>query len=386
MGHAAGPILAGAERSLLDILAAIDRRKYDVTCVLPADDAFYMREVRRHTSSIEVLPYRWWNGRAEGDPHAVGQFAKLFRRLDISLVHANTITLLDPLLAARMVGIPSILHARELIHDDAALAAELHCDADNVVRSVRANADFIIANSDATHRVFRKKRRSFRLYNCIDTDAFDVPNEIGADALTVGIISANHPKKGVEYIVRLAQAAARQRLDVEFLVIGPDTDYTAVLMRMVADADTPARIRFVGYIDSPLDAIRALNVLVSFSVVPESFGRTIVEAMAARRPVIAFEGGAVSELVRHGRDGFVIPQRDLASALKYLRLLAEDRGRVAKMGRTARARTELLFSRRVFAAGLNRIYGYALPSGEGRGPILHRIFDAYKELRVRWSP
>jgi glycosyltransferase involved in cell wall biosynthesis len=356
IGHSAGPVLYGSERSLLSILAAIDRQKYDLSCVLPESDDVYLEAVARHTKYITVFPYKWWNGTPQGDPETVSRFEDIFRRNHVNVVHANTITMMEPLIAAKNVGVPSILHARELISHNSALANQLGGDPSSIARMVQAKADFIIANSNATHRLYYKKNRSFRLYNCVDIDALDMPNEVDPGRLKIGIISGNHPAKGIEHFVRLAIMAARRRLGLEFMVIGPHTQHTEELARVVQGAEVPVNIRFMGYIAQAAEAVRQVSVVVSFSTVPESFGRSLAEAMAARRPVIAFDGGGVPELVRHGTDGFLVPCPDVESALEHLEAMASNTDCVTAMGRNARARAEELFSPAVFAASLNNIY------------------------------
>src|SRR5258708_35234410 len=46
----------------------------------------------------------------------------------------------------------------------------------------------------------------------------------------------------------------------------------------------------------------------------EPFGLVLVEAMATGTPVIAFERGAASEVIRHGETGFLIASKDCARA------------------------------------------------------------------------
>ncbi|HEY1473331.1 MAG TPA: glycosyltransferase family 4 protein [Pseudolabrys sp.] len=356
IGHSAGPVLHGSERSLLNILAAVDRQKYDLSCVLPERNDVYLQAVARHTENITVFPYRWWSGTPQGDPETVSRFEDIFRRGQVNLVHANTITMMDPLIAAKNVDVPSILHARELIFDNFALANKLGGNPSSIVRTVQANADFIIANSNATHRLYYKKDCSFRLYNCVDIDALDMPNEVDPGNLKIGIISGNHPAKGIELFVRLAIMAAQRRLGLEFMVIGPHTEHTEELARVVQDAKVPVNIRFMGYTANAVEAVRRVNVVVSFSVAPESFGRSLVEAMAARRPVIAFDGGGVPELVRHGTDGFLVPYPNFERALDHLEAMASNTDCIAVMGRNARARAEELSSPAAFASSLNGIY------------------------------
>jgi len=356
IGHLADPHFYGAERSLLSVAAAIDRARYDLCAVLPTHNAQYVRALGRYTDTVDVFAYSWWGRTRLYDAATVTRFADLFRKRSIDLVHVNTITLMDPLLAARQAGVPCIVHARELVDQDDDLAGDLGDEPAAIVARVRAAADFIIANSDATHRLYHMNGRSFRLYNCVDTDAFDMANETTPGSLKIGIISSNRPKKGIEDFVRLAVLAAARRPALEFVVIGPPTAHTEDLALRLRGETAPVNLRFAGYVADPVDAVRQVNVVVSFSGVAESFGRTLAEAMAARRPVIAYDRGAVPELVRHGIDGFVIPPLDIEQALVHLETLADDPARVAVMGEAGRARAQELFAPVVFASRLNEIY------------------------------
>ncbi|WP_198164637.1 glycosyltransferase family 4 protein [Rhodoplanes sp. Z2-YC6860] len=365
IGHSAEAYLAGAERSLVSIVAAIDRDRYDVCAVIPATNAEYMQAIGRYTDAIEVFPYSWWSGACPSKPETIARFAEFIRRRSIDLVHVNTITLMDPLLAARQAGIPCIVHARELIDQDDHLAGLFGLEPAEIIARIRATANFIIANSEATHRLYGVQSRSFRLYNCIDVDAFDMANEVKPGALKIGIISSNHPKKGIDAFVRLAALAASRRPELEFIVFGPHTAHIEELAQGLRRDNVQVNLRFAGYVANPVEAVRQLNVVVSFSAVAESFGRTLVEAMAARRPVIAYDRGAVPELVRHGIEGFVIPPFDIERALAHIETLADDPKRLIAMGKAGRTRASALFSPSVFATELNAIYRRILAATSG---------------------
>jgi len=91
VGHAAGVQLYGAERSLLSLLAAIDRTRYDVVCTLPASNDEYTWTVRQFTHDIAVFPYSWWSRTRRSDSTAISRFAEFFRIHGVDLVHVNTI-------------------------------------------------------------------------------------------------------------------------------------------------------------------------------------------------------------------------------------------------------------------------------------------------------
>ena len=144
---------------------------------------------------------------------------------------------MDPLLAAKHLRVPSIVHARELVSHDEGLAAQFGENPSAIVRSVRGASDFIIANSATTHLLYRRGSRSFRLYNSVALDHFDLPNLPEPGKLRVGIVSSNQLKKGIEHFVNLAAMAARPRSDLEFVVIGPRTEYADRLEQRARNED-----------------------------------------------------------------------------------------------------------------------------------------------------
>ena len=356
VGHYVGDNLFGAERSLLDVLAAVDRGRFDLSCVLPSSNEAYLRAVAERTRDITVFSYQWWSKERPFDPEAVSRFASLFRDKQVDLVHVNTVTLMDPLLAAKRLGVPSIVHARELVDQDRELMRRFGGDAGAVLDRIHAATDFVIANSDATHRLFYRREESFRLYNGIDVGRFDLPNELEPGRLRIGLISSNGVKKGIDSFAHLAHMASLRRPELEFYAIGPRTEQIERLEQQMRAWTGPANLRFPGYVADPLEAIRLVNVVLSLTRVPESFGRTIAEAMAARRPVIAYGWGAARELIQHGENGFLIPPLGLPEALAHLERLADDPELVAEMGRNGRERAQQLFSSETFAAELNAIY------------------------------
>jgi glycosyltransferase involved in cell wall biosynthesis len=375
IGHLLGPQIYGAERSMLAMLAAIDRSKYDVSCVLPGSNGGglraairritkrhlndgYLRAIRRHTNEIHIIPYRGWSSARLEDSETVSHFMEYFSAHKIDLVHVNTITLLDPLIAARRKGIPSIVHARELIDQDEELARGFGMAPAEIVYRIRSAADFIICNSDATHRLFYKQDRSFRLYNPVDVNEFDLPNEVTPGRLKIGIISSNRLGKGVDHFFQLAFQAATLEPGLEFIVVGPRTDSIKQLARTVTRGVDGVNLRFAGYVDETVAAMRLLNVVVSLSTFAESFGRSIAEGMAARRPVIIYNRGAPPEYVRDGIDGFIVQPSDIAAALNYVELLRRDPARLVRMGEAARSRISGLFSPTAIASQLNDIYAH----------------------------
>src|SRR5690606_21483211 len=122
----------------------------------------------------------------------------------------------------------------------------------------------------------------------------------------------------------------------EVLVFGPRTAELESLLAHVATQGKRSNLRYAGYVDSPAEALAQLDVLVNLSHVQESFGRTVLEAMAAARPVVAYDWGALPELIIPGETGFLAQLGDTAAVVEHLKWLAahpEERRALGAKGR-----------------------------------------------------
>ena len=274
-------------------------------------------------------------------------FEKIYRQMAIDLVHVNTIMLSDPLVAARRAGIPGITNAREIISLDDELAARLNAGPAEIAGTVCENATYLLANSATTLAEFPCGDHGGFLYNSVDDRTLDLPNSVDRTSIKVGMISSNIQKKGVLDFFELARMAEEASLALQFHLIGPET--SLVRGWRIGRGELPRNIQIHGYVSPPAAAYRDLNIVINLSRFAESFGRTVAEAMVARRPVVAYRHGALPELIDDSETGFLVPYLDLPAVLDRLRFFVEQPAKIAEFGDAARQRSLRRFSREVFA-------------------------------------
>ena len=85
--------------------------------------------------------------------------------------------------------------------------------------------------------------------------------------------------------------------------------------------------------------------MVNLSSFEESFGRSVLEAMAAARPVVCYAHGALPELVIEGVTGFLAPLGDVRAVADALERMAERPEWAAELGAAAHARATEQYSR-----------------------------------------
>jgi len=165
----------------------------------------------------------------------------------------------------------------------------------------------VVANSAATRATLpaRARRRAVIAYPGLPPEAFVPAAREGTAATpTVGIIGRISATKGQREFLEAAALLAARRDGLRFAVVGAalfGEEQGEPEMRQLADRlGIGDRVEFTGWVSDVPRRLRALDVVVHASPVPEPFGQVIVEAMAAGVPVVATAAGGVPEILDPG--------------------------------------------------------------------------------------
>ncbi|MFD1215441.1 glycosyltransferase [Microbulbifer celer] len=350
--HQAGTQLYGAERSLLDVLDALSQLGVEVVVTLPsAVNSEYLEAVRSSAHTVVVLPYGWWFGTRAPCTETKRHFADLLTQYNIQAVLANTSVLEEPLLAAREMGIPSLVHVREIPQADTSLCQILGADADAVAAKVRSLADIVMVNSDIV-------KRSISV-----PEAVLVPNIIRRGKITriqaeagprrveqpvrVAMLSSNLPKKGLNDFVALVELLATRIPEVRCFLVGPENMHIANLRERQRVSPLLKNLVFYGYAEDPEAVLAEVDIVVNLSQFQESFGRTALEAMAAARPVIGYQWGALPEVILDGETGYLVPFGDVNAVVDRIAELAASQKLREVLGRAGQRRVREHFSEEI---------------------------------------
>ncbi len=205
-------------------------------------------------------------------------------------------------------------------------------------------ARLLIANSSAVRQAWlvrypRLEGRIEVVHNAVSAPSIDVDRAgaafrqehgLAPHAFLAGMVAVLAPWKGHEVFLEAARLVHARDPEVRFAIIGGDVYDTAghggrreALQRMCARLGLNEIVTFIGFQSEGVEAAYcALDVLVHASTKPEPFGRTIIEAMAVGRPVIAANAGGVPEIVREGVDGLLTPSRDAEALAEAILRLA----------------------------------------------------------------
>lgn len=182
-----------------------------------------------------------------------------------------------------------------------------------------------------------------------------------SDQIVIGTASALRPVKKIDDFIRLVERLARENPRVAGLIAGPvrpgDEGYLAQLLAQIDAAQLGSRLQWLKRVDPIEPFYHACDIFVSTSEY-ETFGNSVCEAMACRRPVVAYQGGSVQEVV--GDAGRVVETGDLENLIAETRRLVDDGAQQRELGERGRRRVESLFNPEQSLAQVLEIYDQLL--------------------------
>lgn len=236
----------------------------------------------------------------------------------------------------------------------------------------------IICNSEASAAVYRRHSNDkvTIIPNGIDLREFSAAavdssarrdHGIAADDFVVGFVGRIHAKKGVDWLLRSFAVFAKDRPQVRLLVVGGNDSslhYDAVetYRRDAAALGLADKVVFTGFQADVRPLVKAFDVLVMPSILPESFGRVLLEAMAFEIPVVIAAHGGATEVVRQGAEGLWVEVNDVDGLARAMSTLHADPSLRRRMGQEGRRRVEACYDH---VATARRIFDVLVEAGTG---------------------
>ena len=153
------------------------------------------------------------------------------------------------------------------------------------------------------------------------------------------------------------------RQNIKFLIVGDvfqglntdDTNYKDKLIQSREKFALNDSVVFTGW-RSDITAILALSdILVNASVKPEPLGTTILEAMAAGKPVICSDIGGSPEIVQNGINGFLFPSGNAQALADAIERLVKNPALRLRMGESGLWIQKEKFSVSGFTASIEKV-------------------------------
>jgi glycosyltransferase involved in cell wall biosynthesis len=144
---------------------------------------------------------------------------------------------------------------------------------------------------------------------------------ISEKTLAIGMFGRLISWKGQHVVLEALRQVRAQNRDFDLhcffvggTLFGREPEYKQKLVNNIESSGLSSSVTLTGHVTDVYPYYDMMDVVIHASTIPEPFGLVVSEAMAKEKVVIATEGGGPSEMIQHGRTGFLYRASD-ASAL-----------------------------------------------------------------------
>jgi len=340
----------GAERQLLTLANALDRKYFEPTILTFYSGGPYERHVSDNVRLISLNKSGRWD--------AIGFLVRLvceLRRLRPDVIHSYAdIPNILSLLVKHFTGRPAVVWGIRMAFHDVASYDWLHRVAFRLERKLARFPDRIIVNSHAGHRCFRARgyhpARLITINNGFDSGHFQPKPEarrriraewgLAPDQIVIGLVARMKPIKDHPTFLRAAALVKGAYPNVRFVCVGNGPEsYRQALLDLVDQLKLGDRITWTGLHTNMADIYNAIDVNV-LSSISEGCPNVVGEAMACGVPCVVTDVGDAASLV--GDTGFICPpENPEALAATLIKCIDADR---VSLGIKARRRIEKSWS------------------------------------------
>ena len=333
--------VGGKERQAAELIKGLcSANAVDMMIVTMGEEQFYVPDIQKLGVPLVYLlrRLRW-------DPAVFPRLWRILRDFRPDIIHTNSEMAMSyawPL--ARLSGIKLINGTIRNAFSGSGLRWQWH-------KLMLRLADACLANSKAgfaSRGLPVEGAGQYVIYNGFDMERFESRSANESEGLgfdlqgrkLVGMVAEFSDYKDFPTFIRAAQEVLAQRKDVVFIAIGDGKNLDAC-KRMVSPNEEC--IWFLGERKDVEAFVQQMDigVLCTFT---EGISNSVMEYMAAGKPVVVTNGGGSSELVVNGETGFLVPPSNPRAVAEKLEVLLADAEKARKMGIAGRRRLESQFS------------------------------------------
>jgi glycosyltransferase involved in cell wall biosynthesis len=371
----------GAENMLLNLCASQEKARCENSLLLfynvhVPNVEFYER-ARRRGLSVRMVHCK---GRA--DWRAVRQIEEYIQEDAVDLVHTHGYKAdLYGYLAAWRCHKPVVATCHNWVGGTAALGIYNHLD-----RMALKKFNALAAVSDAVAQrllAFGVPSEKIKtIANGIDVAAFErahpLPLLKAEGSTVVGVVARLDLQKGFEYLLRAARELCKTFPDLKIVIAGEGPDRNRI-EEMIQQYGLQSSVVLAGQ-QSNMPAVYAAMDIFVLPSLNEGLPMTVLEAMAASKPVIATRVGAIPSVIKDGENGLLVASKDSEALQNAVASLLNDPERRRRLGDQAHAWVSQNYTSEAMALKYREMYeevlGKPAPSAISAQQIDHSNINA----------
>lgn len=360
--------LYGSDKTILMFISNLDKQKYFPVVLLPFDGPL-KTEFEKNNIKVVIAPVLKLY-RKMFTPTNILKFCKeykdglkiidkLHQEHNFSIVYSHTLAALIGIRFAAKNKIKHLWHVQEII-----AKPKLFNKGFIKLLSLKSN-DVAVYDSKTTMEFWidgNKKLAEKSKYICNALDVNDKPEanlevinqirteifKVQKDDVVISLVGRINSWKGQQLLLEAFKNTAEKYPNTKLVFIGsapPNQEFFETdLIHKIQKYNLSERVLIIPFQQNIWQFWDSIDIAVVPSTEPEPFGMVAIEAMLAKKPVIAANHGGLTETVVHNETGIHFTPNDADELSKALSILIEDKNKRTKFGEKGFERVHLHFS------------------------------------------
>ncbi|HMP13712.1 MAG TPA: glycosyltransferase family 4 protein [Saprospiraceae bacterium] len=283
------------------------------------------------------------------------EFETLYRQISPDLIYINTSVSFSAAVAANRMRIPSVWHIREMFQD---VGGEMKAPLifKPIVKylfSILPTKLIVNAKAVSDNMLNNEGQAKAEVIPIGIRDQFFVRKHLSTikldeESIFIGVPGTLRPAKGHVFFLNAVAPILRKHQNIKVLITGDGhPKFLEHLKAQVRNLGIDDRVSFLGtVVDMP-----AFYKLCDLIVVPsasESFGRTVVEAMASEVAIVATAVGGITEIIDDQVNGLLVAYEDEDGLRHAIATLISDKEMRSALAGRAMAKAKTLYTEAMY--------------------------------------
>jgi glycosyltransferase involved in cell wall biosynthesis len=342
----------GGQKSLWYILRDLSRDRYNPVLVCQEEGELTER-ARDNGIPVEIIKLprlRPWC--LVSIIRCLDRWSVLIKKYDVNIIHTEELVSVVLLgILKPFVPIKIVWHVRVLQHAPFQKRVGLFF------------ADRVVTVSDAVATTFPSSPHVVVAHNGIDLVEYTpgdyrvLSDHLGTDNFIIGYCGQLIDTKGVRVLIQAIPGVIKKYPNIQLLLIGTGNEkYVQSLMSLAIELKISDKIVFWGEEKLDMKNIMDRMDIFVFPSFTEGLSRSLLEAMALKKPIVASDIPSNAELVRHNTDGLLARTGDPDDLAAKIISLLDDPAVACQMGENARHRVAEKFTVQLTLAKICAVY------------------------------
>lgn len=345
----------GLERTIAEIVMRLNKDKFraGVWCLSRGGEIYEELKGENFGAEILFMPPRF-------DLRFIFKLCDKLKKEKVHILHAHGYTAATiGRTAGLLAGVPvmiSHVHSTYWNYTSRQVFIErcLSYFTDMIICCSGAAADFVVKYEGINSGKVKV------IYNGINLEKYEIKDSMAGlkekKEFKVGCIASLFPHKGHRYLMEAAEYIKNEtKYNVKYILAG-DGILMKDLKNYAEKLGISDQVEFKGIVSDIPGLIASLDLVVLPSSEREGLGISLIEAMAAGKPVIGTDIGGIPEVIENGKNGFLVPPKNFQALAEAIISILENTDKGEGMGAQGKETAGKKFSGKVMIKNIENLY------------------------------